>query len=126
MRKAENAALGYQKQINRTERDQYKLGDELKRTDQYLEEARASADGCAHSIDQYGKEVKEAGKSAGEFAEGTEKSKVGIEQLAAALAAAGVAKTVKEITDELLAPQEALRPPWPRWPPWRALRTWRA
>ena len=103
MRKAENAALGYQKQINRTERDQYKLGDELKRTDQYLEEARASADGCAHSIDQYGKEVKEAGKSAGEFAEGTEKSKVGIEQLAAALAAAGVAKTVKEITDELLA-----------------------
>lgn len=101
MRKAENAALGYQKQINRTERDQYKLGDELKRTDQYLEEARASADGCAHSIDQYGKEVKEAGESSQEFAQGAQQSAAGIEQLSKLLTAAGVAMAVKEIAGAL-------------------------
>lgn len=79
------------------------LSDRIEQNNQYLREAEESADGCAHSIDQYGKEVKKAGESSEKFAEGTEKSKVGIEQLAAALAAAGVAKTVKEITDELLA-----------------------
>jgi len=98
MQKAANSATFYQKQLNDTERDQAKLGAELEQTGQYLEEAASSADHCAQSIDGYGKEVKDAGESSQEFGDA---SKEAINQLAAALAAAGVAKTVKEIADEL-------------------------
>lgn len=100
--KAADAAMRYQKQLNLTERDQYKLGDELKRTEQYLGEAKLSADECATSIDQYGKEVKAAGEISEKFAGGAQESKEAIDQLAAALAAAGIAKSVKEIADALM------------------------
>lgn len=99
--KAANAVLNYQAQITRTEKDQFELSREVERTKQYLDEARASADGCAASIDQYGKEVQQAGESAEEFAGGAQGSKEAINQLAAALAAAGVARGVKEIAQAL-------------------------
>lgn len=85
MQKAANSVTFYQKQINNTERDQAKLSAELEQTGQYLDEAANSADGCAKSIDQFGSTSKDA-----------------INQLAAALAAAGVAKAVKEIADALM------------------------
>ena len=99
MQKAANAVTAYQKQLNYTERDQKKLGEELERTGRYLDEAKSSADGCARSIDQYGKEVKRAGDSSEQFGN---TSKEAVNQLAAALAAAGVAKSVKEIADALM------------------------
>ncbi len=99
MQKAANSVTFYQKQINNTERDQAKLSAELEQTGQYLDEAANSADGCAKSIDQYGKEVKEAEQDSQKFGS---TSKDAINQLAAALAAAGVAKTVKEIADALM------------------------
>lgn len=99
MQKAASAVTAYQKQLNYTERDQTKLGEELERTGRYLDEAKSSADGCARSIDQYGKEVKRAGDSSEQFGN---TSKEAVNQLAAALAAAGVAKSVKEIADALM------------------------
>ena len=99
MQKAANSVTFYQKQLNNTERDQAKLGEELERTGRYLDEAKSSADGCARSIDQYGKEVKRAGDSSEQFGN---TSKEAVNQLAAALAAAGVAKSVKEIADALM------------------------
>lgn len=99
--KAAKAVLDYQTQIARTEKDQLELSREVERTRQYLDEAKASADGCAASIDQYGKEVQQAGESAEEFAGGAQGSKEAINQLAAALAAAGVARGVKEIAQAL-------------------------
>lgn len=99
MQKAANSVTYYQKQLNNTERDQAKLSTELDKTGQYLDEAAHSADGCAHSIDQYGKEVKQAGDSSEQFGS---TSKEAVNQLAAALAAAGVAKSVKEIADALM------------------------
>ena len=99
MQKAASAVTAYQKQLNYTERDQAKLGEELERTGRYLDEAKSSADGCARSIDQYGKEVKRAGDSSEQFGN---TSKEAVNQLAAALAAAGVAKSVKEIADALM------------------------
>ena len=99
LQKAANSVTFYQKQLNNTERDQAKLGTELDKTGQYLDEAKASADGCARSIDQYGKEVKQAGDNSEKF--GTT-SKEAVNQLATALAAAGVAKSVKEIADALM------------------------
>lgn len=100
MQKAANSVTFYQKQLNNTERDQAKLSVELDKTGKYLDEAKASADGCAHSIDQYGKEVKGAAEESEKFGD---KSKEAINQLATALASAGVAKSVKEIADELMA-----------------------
>lgn len=100
---ATRGANSWEKQLNSAKIELNSLSDKIEQNDQYLREAAVSADGCATSIDQFGKTVKEAGKSSEEFASGTEQSKAGIEQLAAALAAAGVAKTVKEIADELLA-----------------------
>ena len=99
MQKAANSVTFYQKQLNNTERDQAKLGAELERTEKYLDEAADSADGCARSIDQYGKEVKNAAQESEQFGD---KSKEAINQLAGALAAAGVAKTVEEIAAALM------------------------
>ncbi|MBD5356511.1 MAG: phage tail tape measure protein [Bacteroides sp.] len=100
---ATRGANNWEKQLNSAKIELNGLSDKIAQNDQYLREAAVSADGCATSIDQFGKTVKEAGSSAEEFSAGNEQSKAGIEQLAAALAAAGVAKTVKEISDELLA-----------------------
>ncbi len=99
MQKAANTVTAYQKQLNITERDQAKLSDELAQTGQCLREAEQSADGCAKSIDKFGKEVKDAGENSKEFG-GT--SKDAVNQLASALAAAGIANSVKEIADALL------------------------
>lgn len=99
MQKAANSVTFYQKQLNLTERDQANLSSELEQTGQYLNEAADSADGCAKSIDAYGREVKDAGEESQKFGN---TSKEAIEQLASVLAAAGVAKTVKEIADALM------------------------
>lgn len=100
--KAANAVLGYQAQIARTEKEQFELSREVERTRQYLDEAKASANECATSIDKYGKEVQQAGERAEEFAGRAQGSKEAISQLAAALAAAGVARGLKEIGDALM------------------------
>lgn len=100
--KAANAVLDYQAQIARTEKEQFELSREVERTRQYLDEAKASANECATSIDKYGKEVQQAGERAEEFAGGAQGSKEAISQLAAALAAAGVARGLKEIGDALM------------------------
>lgn len=89
----------WQKQLNYAKVDLNGLSDELGRNSQYLAEAGQSADGCARSIDEYGKEVKGAGEASEDFGS---KSKNAIDQLASALAAAGIAKAAKEIADTLL------------------------
>lgn len=98
MQAAANSTTFYQKQLNTTEKDQADLNNQLKQTEGYLDEAKSSTDGCATSIDQYGKRVKEAARETGEF---SEKAQIGVEQLAAALAAAGIAKGAKEIAEAL-------------------------
>lgn len=77
----------WQKQLNNAKTDLNKLTDEVEQNNTYLKEAEKSANGAATSIDEYGKKTKEAGDS--------------IDTLAAALAAAGVAGTVKEIAAAL-------------------------
>ena len=72
---AERGVQNWQKQLNNAKVELNGLSDEIDKNNGYLDEARNSADGCADSIDEFGNEV--------------DKSKKGIEQLAAALAAAG-------------------------------------
>ena len=64
-RAAEKSVQAWQKQLNNARIDLNDLSDEIDRNNQYLEEAQGSADQCARSIDQYGREVKEAGAASG-------------------------------------------------------------
>ena len=67
---------------------------EIKKNDQYLEEAKTSADGCATSIDQYGNKVKEAGTSTGQMNDA-------LGALASALVASGLKRGFEELVETL-------------------------
>jgi len=58
--KAENAVSTWRKELRNANAGLEEINKEIQENDRYLEEARQSADGCAHSIDEYGKEVGEA------------------------------------------------------------------
>jgi len=115
---AVRGANNWEKQLNNARIASNQLADEIAKNDQYLAEARASADKCATSIDQYGKEVKQTAKEVEEVTEATEeaaeatedfgdKGKAAMEALAQAIVAAGIAKGVKEIAESLLDCSEA-------------------
>ena len=101
---AERGVQNWQKQLNYANVDLNELSADIEKNNQYLAEAAESADGCATSIDQYGKEVKDAGEESGKFGD---KSKEAVNQLAATLAAAGITAAVKEIAEALLECSEA-------------------
>lgn len=67
---------------------------EIKKNDQYLEEAKTSADGCATSIDQYGNKVKEAGTNTGQMNDA-------LGALASALVASGLKRGLEELVETL-------------------------
>lgn len=56
----DEAVLRFKRQLEKAETDLINLNDELSANERYLDEARTSADKCAKSIDEYGKQVKEA------------------------------------------------------------------
>ena len=58
---SEKSVNYWQTRLNYAEADLNKLNAKVQENAKYLEEAKNSADGCAHSIDQYGKSAKEAG-----------------------------------------------------------------
>ena len=57
----------YRQQLNKAKTDLINLNDELRDNERYLDEARTSADKCAKSIDEYGKQVKDAAKATDDF-----------------------------------------------------------
>ena len=89
----------YRQQLNSAKAELANLNHSLDENGKYLEEAKYSFDGCATSIDEYGKEVADATEKSENFGEG---SKQAFDGLAQALAAAGLAKSVKEIADALM------------------------
>ncbi len=95
---AERGVQNWQRQLNNAGADLLRLDEELEKNKQYLSEAESSTDGCAASIDKYGKEVKKAGEESKGFGE---KSSGAVETLAQALAAAGLAEKVKDVTAAL-------------------------
>ena len=102
---AERGVQNWQQQLNKAKIDLNDTTDAIDRNNQYLAEAKQSADGCATSIDKFGKEVKDAGKEVKDAGEESEdfgkKSTNAINTLAAALAAAGVSRALGEIADVL-------------------------
>lgn len=87
----ENSAVSdrYRQQLNRAQTELINLNGALSENARYLQEARESATGTAKSIDEFGFSTKNAGASVG--------------ALSAALQAAGVAATLKEIADAIHA-----------------------
>lgn len=57
----------YRQQLNKAKTDLINLNDELSSNERYLDEARTSANKCAKSIDEYGKQVKDAAKATDDF-----------------------------------------------------------
>ena len=102
---AERGVQNWQQQLNQAKIDLNDTTDAIDRNNQYLAVAKQSADGCATSIDKFGKEVKDAGKEVKDAGEESEdfgkKSTNAINTLAAALAAAGVSRALGEIADVL-------------------------
>lgn len=95
---ATRGANSWEKQLNQAKIEVNKLDDQLEENNRYLNEAESDFYKCAKSIDEYGNEVKDAGEDSQRFGD---TSKEAINQLAAALAAAGVAKAVEEIAAAL-------------------------
>lgn len=62
--KAGNNIEAWQQKLNAASGEVIDLNRQIAENEKYMEEARNSTDGCATSIDQYGKKVKEAGDSA--------------------------------------------------------------
>ena len=63
----DEAVMRFKRQLEKAETDLIDLNDELSDNERYLEEARTSADKCAKSIDEYGKQVKDAAKATDDF-----------------------------------------------------------
>lgn len=63
----DEAVMRFKRQLERAETDLIDLNDELSSNERYLDEARTSADKCAKSIDEYGKQVKDAAKATDDF-----------------------------------------------------------
>ena len=61
------AVMRFKRQLEKAETDLIDLNDELSSNERYLDEARTSADRCAKSIDEYGKQVKDAAKATDDF-----------------------------------------------------------
>ncbi|MEG2101744.1 MAG: phage tail tape measure protein [Flavobacterium sp.] len=96
--KTTQKTMGWNTSLNNAKAELNGLDDTLKKNDQYMDEAEKSADGCATSINKYGKEAQEAAGESDKF--GT-KSKEAIGGLAEVIAAAGIAKGLKEIAGSL-------------------------
>lgn len=63
----DEAVMRFKRQLEKAETDLIDLNGELSSNERYLDEARTSADKCAKSIDEYGKQVKDAAKATDDF-----------------------------------------------------------
>lgn len=104
--KAEAAVTKYQTALNNSQAELQGLKSELSKVNTYMAEAEQSVDGCAESIDKYGKAVKKAEEDSKEFGQTATEA---INAMAGVLAATGIAKGVKEITDALVECSEAAK-----------------
>lgn len=97
---AERGVNSWQRSLNTANTDLARLDRELALNEQYMGEAGQAADGCATSIDQYGKAAKKSGDDSEEFGK---KSSEAIDALAVALVNAGIKEALEKIRDALVA-----------------------
>ena len=86
----------YQQQLNKAKVRLNDLDDEIQKNGRYMDEAAHSADGCATSIDEFGKEVKDAEKESSTFGEVLKANLTAEAVVAGIRAIAGAAKQCAE------------------------------
>lgn len=96
--KANRATSDWKTSLNNAKTELNKLSSEIESNQKYMEEAEQSSDGCAKSIDKYGKSAEQAGNKSDVFGE---KGKDAINNLAGALASAGIVESIEDIADAL-------------------------
>ena len=92
---ARDAANDYQRQLTEAEGKVITLGEEMRKTEAYIDEAAHSADNAATSIDRYGKEVKDAGEDTKSFGEAAN-------VLAQAIVASGAVQGAEKLRDAIV------------------------
>lgn len=92
---ARDAANDYSRQLIEAEGKVITLGEEMRKTEAYLDEAAHSADNAATSIDRYGKEVKDAGEDTKSFGEAAN-------VLAQAIVASGAVQGAEKLRDAIV------------------------
>jgi len=97
---ARDSTQRWQTNLNNANAELVDINRVIERNDTHLNEARESTDRCATSIDEYGRHVSDASDESEEFGR---TSSEGIDMLANALVAAGIAKSVEEIAKVLIA-----------------------
>lgn len=102
---AEKGVNNWETQLNNAQVELNGINADIDRNAQYMEEAKNGADGCAKSIDRFGKEVKDAGNEAAKAGtqtqEFTQKSSDGMNTLAATITAAGIVEGIRTIGQAL-------------------------
>lgn len=97
---ATGAISKYSIQLNRAEVDLHTLADKQEENNRLLNEAKASADGCATSIDQYGDTVREASDSMAGAGSA-------VEALAGQMVATGLQQKVEDLAAAMMDASEA-------------------
>lgn len=93
----------WQTQLNKAAAEVVALSEEERKNNQYMEEAQKAADGCATSIDKYGKEVKEAGQNSSGAASGIDETNKALDAMAALLVTAGIQSALQKMVSALKA-----------------------
>lgn len=88
-----------EKQYFATAKEVNEFGSTLENTKKYLDEAENSADGCATSIDKFGKVIKDTNDKAGKLGKETADA---VNAMATAIVASGVSKSFTEIKDAIV------------------------
>lgn len=99
---ADTRTDSFRQQLNRAQVDLIKMNRELKETEEYLDEARKSADGTAGSIDGFGKEIRDAENPLDEF----KKSLGSVKDM---LVGGAIVNGVKELAGAILEVEESTR-----------------
>ncbi len=104
---AEDSADEWQHKLNAAETNLNKLNTEIIKQNNYLREAEKSTDGCAKSIDEYGKTVRQISTESGKLKNKVGESSAAIDALAVTLLSSGIQGTLKEVADILIECSEA-------------------
>ncbi len=97
-RTAGNAVEDYGRKSNYTQAEIYKLGKELKDTKEDLVQARIESNQTGNAVRNLGNEMQDSAQKGQDFGE---KSKEGVDTLAAALTAAGIKESLEAVTQAI-------------------------
>ena len=100
---------GWRQSLNRAKTELIKMNRELEDTDQYLDEAKRSADKTADSIDGFGRDVKSSGDNLGSVGGGLVDFMGKLDSLKGLLMGGGVVVGIKELTGAILEVEESTR-----------------